>query len=732
MKKVIFKKVGMKNFGPYIEPMELTFESNKLILISGPNGIGKTMMFDAISFCLYGITSKGARGDDVVNNIVGKNCHTWLEFSIDNDQYKLDRYHKYVKHGNTVYLFKNDMNKPIKKGQQEVLPEIEKIIAPKKLFMNTLMFGQKVNSFFTDLTNSEKQEIFRKILELSNYIFYYKEADQRLKMIGDQISEVTNNIHVKFELINDSKIQLKYFKKAQETFKTEKNNRIKVLKNSLNNLTELYNKWDLILKNYEKQDLVDIEKIIEEINKTKNNISLIESKNSIIQNNILNKKKIKEGELNQKALKLKEEIISSYQKDEDKIKTDFNNEKSKISNKVNEYINSKNLLENNIINIEIEIKRNIEEKQEIIENVIDSKISICPTCKQKINSKIIESLKNKIIEFENIIKNKQKELEENKLERENYLKMLIIKSEDIDKNKQAFFKKTDKINLEKKVKLQEIYQRVNNATEKLERLVEDQLAQSSKLLIVEKEQLNKNLESNQLLLIKQKEILQKKLEAENSFKSTKESILNTQTLIQEKEQEEYDKTQLNSYIERLKILTIEIKELEKRKRQFEITVQILQFWKTGFSSSGIPSMLIDEAIPFMNQRVSYYLDQISNGRYIVSFDTISTTKGGEYRDKFSVNMFDSKTQANSKLQFSGGQTRIVDISTILTLSDLQARERGISFNILLFDEIFDSLDEENVGFVSGVLRKLVKDKTICLISHRNIDQIEADINLNLR
>jgi ABC-type transport system involved in cytochrome bd biosynthesis fused ATPase/permease subunit len=47
-------------------------------------------------------------------------------------------------------------------------------------------------------------------------------------------------------------------------------------------------------------------------------------------------------------------------------------------------------------------------------------------------------------------------------------------------------------------------------------------------------------------------------------------------------------------------------------------------------------------------------------------------------------------------------------------------------NILLLDEIFDSLDDQNISYVSTVLRTLVKDRSINIISHRHIDTIEAD------
>ena len=182
MRDVNFLEVGMENFGPYIDPMILTFINNSLTLLTGPNGIGKTMALDAISFTLYGVTSKGAKGDDVVNNVIGRNCKTWVKFMIDTDLYEVIRYHKYTKIGNTVTISQNGAD-PYKKGSKEVLPEIERLLCPKKSFMNTLMFGQKVKDFFTDLIDSDKKEIFSKILTLDKYQNFYQQAKKVLDAI---------------------------------------------------------------------------------------------------------------------------------------------------------------------------------------------------------------------------------------------------------------------------------------------------------------------------------------------------------------------------------------------------------------------------------------------------------------------------------------------------------------------------------------------------------------------
>ena len=160
MREITLHEVGMENYGPYIDPMILPFPNDNVILLTGPNGVGKTMALDAIPFTLFGTTSKGLKGDDLVNNVVDKKCYTWVKFSINKDQYLVKRYQKYAKFGgNNVVLNKNGVD--IKSGSREVIPEIERLWCTQKSFMNTLMFGQKVKDFFTDLTDSRQKEIFR-------------------------------------------------------------------------------------------------------------------------------------------------------------------------------------------------------------------------------------------------------------------------------------------------------------------------------------------------------------------------------------------------------------------------------------------------------------------------------------------------------------------------------------------------------------------------------------------
>lgn len=64
------KKIIMENFGPFLHE-EVDFEEMSeapLFLISGKTGAGKTTIFDAITFALYGDASGGVRSSNEIRS----------------------------------------------------------------------------------------------------------------------------------------------------------------------------------------------------------------------------------------------------------------------------------------------------------------------------------------------------------------------------------------------------------------------------------------------------------------------------------------------------------------------------------------------------------------------------------------------------------------------------------------------------------------------------------------
>jgi DNA repair exonuclease SbcCD ATPase subunit len=107
-RQIDFTGWGGENFCNFIEPISMKVDPGKIVLITGPNGIGKTTLFEILSYVLYGVTSKGLKGEDVVNERTLENCSTWGEFIISGDKYRAERYCKHKKFKSNVILYKND------------------------------------------------------------------------------------------------------------------------------------------------------------------------------------------------------------------------------------------------------------------------------------------------------------------------------------------------------------------------------------------------------------------------------------------------------------------------------------------------------------------------------------------------------------------------------------------------------------------------------------------------
>ena len=90
-------KLVLSAFGPYADKVEIDFEKlggKGLYLITGDTGAGKTTIFDAITFALYGEPSGNVREANMFRSKYAKeNTPTYVELSFlyQNKQYHIRR-----------------------------------------------------------------------------------------------------------------------------------------------------------------------------------------------------------------------------------------------------------------------------------------------------------------------------------------------------------------------------------------------------------------------------------------------------------------------------------------------------------------------------------------------------------------------------------------------------------------------------------------------------------------
>ncbi|MGG0657526.1 AAA family ATPase [Rummeliibacillus pycnus] len=194
-------------FGPYKETETIDFRElgdNKLFVISGLTGAGKTTIFDGICFALYGSASGEDRADikEIRSDFASDETHTAAEliFMIKGRTYRVLRQLPHQKKGNksaTGDKFElvevlADGERPVVESQKvgEINRKIEEIIGlSKEQFKQIVMLPQ---GEFRKLLTSEtenKEAILRKIFKTESY----RHLADRLKSKKDEAEKTLNS-----------------------------------------------------------------------------------------------------------------------------------------------------------------------------------------------------------------------------------------------------------------------------------------------------------------------------------------------------------------------------------------------------------------------------------------------------------------------------------------------------------------------------------------------------------
>lgn len=184
---------------------------------------------------------------------------------------------------------------------------------------------------------------------------------------------------------------------------------------------------------------------------------------------------------------------------------------------------------------------------------------------------------------------------------------------------------------------------------------------------------------------------------------------------------------INSLTEAKKRDEIELISTKSVRDENAKILTVLTFWKSAFSDTGIKSMLIDVAIPHMNRCVREELDRVCPGTFTVSFDTLSQTKSGTIRDKFSINITHNLKCATGHKKLSGGEKRIIDFCCMSALRSLAESLYGKMFCHIFYDEVLDSLDSEcRELFCRSMKTQSSDERHILLVTHALTEDVEPD------
>ncbi len=195
-------------FGPFAEAVEIDFEAvgrQGLFLVSGDTGAGKTSIFDAISFVLYGNASGENRSTDTMRSDYAKDRTTIVELQFLHlgKEYHISRTPAYLRNkkkgsGFTMEKAEAALEKPdgtIVTGYSNVTDEIIEMLGMDwKQFKQISMIAQGEFMKLLTADSKERGEIFRKVFGTERFADFQKKLSIKANGLKKKCIEADHSI----------------------------------------------------------------------------------------------------------------------------------------------------------------------------------------------------------------------------------------------------------------------------------------------------------------------------------------------------------------------------------------------------------------------------------------------------------------------------------------------------------------------------------------------------------
>lgn len=709
----------LSNFTSYGEkPPQLDFTKFKLAAISGLNGAGKSSLLDAITWCIWG-TSRAGESSDALIHSGAEDMQVEFSFQLDGHEFAVKR--RRAKRGGgstTLELWSGSLQGKL--GSQKVhnLTEgtikatQEKIIQALHLtfetFTNSSYLRQGHADEFTTKGPTDRKRILADILGLSHY-------DQ----LEEKAKEKAKASQTKLQLLDYQLLEIEAELSQKEQSKEKKILAEKKINQVEDNIATLEKE----LKTLQTQ-VAFLKATREQQNKLSQTLSQLQHElNEILIQGKNRAEKIKQLETALTELpafdeKLKE--LKSLQKEKEEYSL-FLQKKLELENKLTSAKSSLSLKNQQKENLE----KNLNEIKSHLLTLEESSAK-CPTCGQIINKNQKQKLKKEYSDEEKILKSK----------------IANIKTSDEEDQVLKLQKDIGTVSLDD-TKLQESIKKINelsNLQEKREKLIADQatlesekkVVQELRLLFANKKSQIEKLEND----VKKLPNLEKDLADLENQVSQKELQFSSLRL-EEKDARNLlgQATQLISRVEQLEKLArrqqAEKLRLGKEKDTFEELA-------LAFGKKGIQAMIIEAAIPEIEDETNKLLGRLSEGRMKIRLETqketktkVQTPEGKVHVTVETLDIIISDEMGERLYEnFSGGEQFRVNFAIRLAISKLLTRRAGAKLQFLVIDEGFGSQDTPGRGRLIEAIDAIKDDfEKILIITH--IEQLKEEFPVRI-
>lgn len=674
---MILKSIRLKNFRKFKESY-VEFPDGVTGVV-GLNGVGKSSLFEAVAWTLYGPVAARTSTDQIKREGAASSepCRVELEFIFDDDAYHVVRE---MSGKNLSASGSATVNGKMAVNGAEVLSKFiqKKLGMDWKSFYTSIFAKQKELNTLSSMSPSERRQLILRMLGINA-------VDEILSQIRSDIKEKKNLIdNLAGDLVDEhgqNKILL--FKQEIEYQQKKKQERFLRLEEQKKHHQKIQENLLKIKKDCEAQK-ISYENLLSTSGQLEENKSKFEKKQRFENDIKLMEKTIHErrGTLE----KIKENLFLF--KSLDKELQDFDQQQEKNTSSIQSLIKKKE--QNSTLSIRLrEDMKEFTAKKHLIEKMGPQ--AKCPTCERVLG----DQQKKLITAFTEDIAKKNHETQ--RLDEEE--KKLQMEFDRSSREKQALQKKN--MFLRSRVVEREKFQStVRLTTQEIER--ENQELERKKKDLKTIGVVDFDEKQYRLIRIRVTEaytLYQKSLAKLDEIKEKQQKIA-----VELKEQEGEKKLidqQIKTYEKNIE----EQQRLEKKLENERIETQHRNMLSEVMES--FRTYLISQIRPMLSAHASELFDELTDGKYSQI----------ELDEDYDLLVYDHGVPYTIE-RFSGGEEDLANLCIRLAISEIITERAGSVFQFVILDEIFGSQDQIRKQNIIKTLNGFSsKFKQIFLITH---------------
>jgi DNA repair exonuclease SbcCD ATPase subunit len=170
----------------------------------------------------------------------------------------------------------------------------------------------------------------------------------------------------------------------------------------------------------------------------------------------------------------------------------------------------------------------------------------------------------------------------------------------------------------------------------------------------------------------------------------------------------------NTERNKLKKLQTELKEIGDSKSKYKEDVSYFEFVGSMLKDGGIKSKVIKKYLPLMNTQINKYLNLMD---FYINFS---------FDEEFKENLKSPIHEDFTYESFSEGEKMRINLAILFTWREIARMKNSANTNLLILDEVFDSsLDGNGIDYFSKIIRYMLKDTNVFVISHKTDEMMDA-------